>query len=134
MEAGAYVPDEMTVAMLAERMQQSDVDAGFILDGFPRTANQVAALDALLGNRGLDRVVLFEVKEDALVDRMLSRGRADDTEETIRGRFRIYEEQTAPLLDLYESRGLVVEIDGLGEVDEVTARVLEAIAQGVVSQ
>ncbi len=84
LEAGAYVPDELTVAMLAERMRDADTTTGFILDGFPRTAQQVAALDQLLGDQGLDRVVLFEVKEDALVDRMLARGRVDDTEETIR--------------------------------------------------
>jgi adenylate kinase len=127
MEAGDYVPDALTVAMLAERMEKPDTVRGFILDGFPRTAQQVAALDELLGERGLDRVILFEVKEDALVERMLSRGRADDTEETIRSRFRIYEEQTEPLLAIYESRGLVVAVDGLGDVDEVTMRVLEAL-------
>lgn len=126
-EAGAYVPDELTVAMLAERLQEPDTTSGFILDGFPRTANQVAALDELLGNDGLDRVVLFDVKEDALVDRMLARGRVDDTEDTIRRRFRIYEEETAPLLDIYKSRGLVVEVDGWGEIDEVTDLVLEAL-------
>lgn len=127
MEAGAYVPDEITVAMLAERMREPDTANGFILDGFPRTANQVAALDQLLGDRPLDRVVLFSVKEDALVDRLLGRGRPDDTEETIRTRFKVYEEQTEPLLDIYDSRGLVVEIDGVGEVDEVTDRLLEAL-------
>jgi adenylate kinase len=127
MESGDYVPDELTVAMLAERLQESDADAGFILDGFPRTANQVEALDRLLGQNPLDRVVLFEVKEDELVERMLGRGRADDTDETIRSRFRIYEEQTAPLLDIYRDRGLVVTVDGLGDVDEVTGRVLQAI-------
>jgi len=126
LEAGTYVPDELTVAMLAERLQEPDTASGFILDGFPRTANQVAALDELLGD-GLDRVVLFDVKEDALVDRMLARGRVDDTEDTIRRRFRIYEEETAPLLDIYKSRGLVVEVDGLGEIDEVTDLVLEAL-------
>lgn len=127
LEAGAYVPDELTVAMLGERMTEPDTRAGFILDGFPRTANQVAALDELLGPNGLDRVVLFEVKEDALVERMLGRGRADDTEETIRSRFRIYEQQTAPLLDIYNERGLVFTVDGLGEIDEVTDRVLAVI-------
>lgn len=134
LETGAYVPDELTVAMLAERMRDADTTTGFILDGFPRTAQQVAALDQLLGDRGLDRVVLFEVKEDALVDRMLARGRVDDTEETIRRRFRIYEEETAPLLDLYKARGLVIDVDGLGEVDEVTERVLEAIDQRGINQ
>lgn len=134
LESGGYVPDELTVALLADRLGDPDAAKGFIMDGFPRTALQVAALDQLLGDRGLDRVILFEVKEDALVDRMLARGRADDTEETIRRRFRIYEEETAPLLDLYKARGLVVEVDGLSDVDEVTERVLEAIDQRSISQ
>lgn len=128
LETGAYVPDELTVAMLAERLGAADTEAGFILDGFPRTANQAAALDALLGTRGLDRVVVFEVKEDALLERMLSRGRADDTEDTIRSRLLIFDEQTAPLLDIYSDRGLVVKVDGDGEIDDVTERVLGAIA------
>lgn len=127
LEAGAYVPDEITVAMLAERMHEPDTARGFLLDGFPRTENQVAALDELLGDKPLDRVILFSVKEDALVERLLSRGRPDDSEETIRARLQVYEEQTAPLLDIYEARGLLVEIDGVGEVDEVTERLLEAI-------
>lgn len=124
MEAGAYVPDEITVAMLADRMRSSDTDRGFILDGFPRTIGQVASLDNLLGAEGLDQVVLLEVDEERLVERMLARGRADDSEETIRSRFKLYEEQTAPLVELYRSRGLVVSVDGEGEVDEVTERVL----------
>ncbi|HJR88199.1 MAG TPA: adenylate kinase [Acidimicrobiia bacterium] len=127
MEAGAYVPDEITVAMLADRMRSPDTDEGFILDGFPRTIGQVASLDKLLGPDGLDRVVLFEVDEERLVERMLARGRADDSEETIRSRFKVYEEQTAPLIELYRSRGLVVSVDGEGEVDEVTERILRVL-------
>ena len=127
MEAGAYVPDEITVAMLADRMRSPDTDEGFILDGFPRTIGQVASLDKLLGPDGLDRVVLFDVDEERLVERMLARGRADDSEETIRSRFKVYEEQTAPLVELYRSRGLVVSVDGEGEVDEVTERILRML-------
>ena len=129
LEEGGYVPDDITVAMLAERLAEPDAAPGYILDGFPRTAPQVEALDRLIGPEGLDRVVLFEVDEDALVARMLSRRRADDTEETIRNRFKIYEEQTAPLIATYGDRGLVVAVDGIGEVDEVTNRVLEAVAK-----
>ena len=124
---GGYVPDDLTVAMLAERLGQPDAQPGYILDGFPRTGPQVTALDQLIGPDGLDKVVLFEVDEDALAARMLSRGRADDTEETIRNRFKIYEEQTAPLIETYGDRGLVVTVDGIGEVTEVTNRVLEAV-------
>ncbi|MGH8923064.1 MAG: adenylate kinase [Acidimicrobiia bacterium] len=127
MELGAYVPDELTVAMLAERMRSPDTAKGFILDGFPRTIGQVKSLDGLLGPNGLDRVVLFEVDEERLVERMLSRGRADDSEETIRSRFKVYEEQTKPLVELYRSRDLLVTVDGEDAVDEVTDRVLKAL-------
>lgn len=127
MKAGEYVPDEITVEMLRERIELPNAEGGFILDGFPRTEGQVEALDGLIGTDGLDAVVVFEVDEDALVDRLLARGRADDTEDTIRNRFKVYQEQTAPLLDIYGDRGLLVHVDGIGEVDEVTERILSAI-------
>lgn len=130
MEAGDYVPDSITVAMLEERIGRDDARNGFILDGFPRTLPQVDALDALIGEAGLDRVVLFMVDEDALTKRMVSRGRDDDTEETIRNRFKVYEEQTQPLIDLYRDLDLVVEVDGMGDLDEVTERVLFVIRDG----
>jgi adenylate kinase len=129
MEAGEYVPDEITVEMLGERVAEPDAKDGFILDGFPRTEVQAEALDGLIGRHSLDTVVVFEVDEDALVERLLERGRVDDTEETIRTRFKVYQEQTAPLLDLYNSRGIVVTVDGLGEVDEVTNRILSALSK-----
>ncbi len=127
MRSGGYVPDEITVSMLAGRLQLDDAEGGFILDGFPRTAPQVEALDELIGEEGLDAVVVFDVEEDALVDRLLARGRADDTEETIRNRFHVYEQQTAPLLDIYGARGLIVHVDGLGDMDEVANRILAAL-------
>jgi adenylate kinase len=127
MKAGEYVPDEITVEMLRERLAEPDAADGYILDGFPRTAGQVAALDGLLGEDGLDTVVVFEVEEDALVERLLARGRADDSEETIRNRFKVYQEQTAPLLDLYGDRGIVATVDGIGDIDEVTDRILEVL-------
>jgi adenylate kinase len=127
LEEGAYVPDDMTVAMLKQRLAEPDAAGGYILDGFPRTGPQVEALDALIGKDGLDRVVLFEVDEDVLAERMLSRGRADDTEETIRNRFKIYQEQTTPLIEIYGDRGLVVRVDGIGGVDDVTDRILDAV-------
>ena len=128
MAAGDYVPDEITVAMLAERVAQPDAAGGYILDGFPRTEAQVEALDNLIGVDGLDRVVVFEVDEDELAERMMSRGRADDTAETIRARFRIYREQTQPLLDTYGGRGLTVGVDGMGEIDDVTERILAILS------
>lgn len=127
MEAGDYVPDSITSAMLAERISQPDAEAGYILDGFPRTEPQVDALDDLIGRDGLDHLVLFTVDEDALVGRMLARGRSDDTEETIRTRFKIYAEQTQPILAVYRDRGLVVEVDGMGDIDEITDRVVTAV-------
>jgi adenylate kinase len=127
MKAGEYVPDEVTVAMLAQRLEEADAKAGFILDGFPRTEGQVAALDGLLGADGLDAVVVFEVDLEELTNRLLIRGRSDDSEETIRNRFRVFTEQTAPLLKLYGERGLLVPIDGMGEMDEVTDRILAAL-------
>jgi adenylate kinase len=129
MEAGEYVPDELTVVMLQQRIAEPDAEPGFILDGFPRTTGQVDALDGLLGESGLDRVVVFDVDEDELVRRIMSRGRADDTEEAVRTRFRVYQDQTAPLVDLYERRGIVEHVDGLGEIAEVTRRILKALNQ-----
>jgi adenylate kinase len=129
MKAGDYVPDEITVEMLGERISEPDAADGFILDGFPRTAGQVEALDALISSDGLDAVVVFEVDEDELVERMMGRGRPDDTEDAIRNRFKIYQEQTEPLLDIYGERGLLVHIDGIGEIDEVTNRILSALAK-----
>jgi adenylate kinase len=127
MAAGEYVPDELTVAMLKERLARPDAAAGFILDGFPRTTGQVTALDALIGQDGLDAVVVLEVDEDELVRRLLTRGRADDTEETIRNRFQVFHDQTTPLLDVYGSRGLIISVDGMGDIDDVTARILAAL-------
>jgi len=127
MKAGEYVPDEITVEMLRERIAEPDAAGGFILDGFPRTGGQVAALDSLIGADGLDGVVVFEVDEDELVRRLLTRGRADDTEETIRNRFRVFGDQTAPLLEIYGNRGLLISVDGMGDIDDVTERILAAL-------
>lgn len=127
MKAGEYVPDEITVEMLRERIAEPDAEDGFILDGFPRTEGQVLALDGLIGPDGLDTVVVFDVDEDALVERLMARGRADDTEDTIRNRFKVYQEQTAPLLDIYGKRDQLVHIDGMGTMDEATNRILQAL-------
>lgn len=127
MDAGDYVPDEVTVEMLKERISQDDASDGFILDGFPRTPAQVESLDGIIGEAGLDRVVVLEVDEDELTSRMLSRGRSDDTEETIRNRFQVYRTQTQPLLDVYSERSLTVAVDGLGEIEEVTERILAVL-------
>ncbi|HEU4319379.1 MAG TPA: adenylate kinase [Acidimicrobiia bacterium] len=127
MAAGDYVPDEVTVAMLSERIAQDDAANGYILDGFPRTEAQVESLDRLLGDQGLDHVVVLEVDEDELIDRLLSRGRADDNEDTIRNRFKVYLDQTQPLIDVYASRGLTIPVNGIGDVEEVTDRILAVL-------
>jgi adenylate kinase len=124
MESGGYVSDEIVIEMLQGRISQPDAANGYILDGFPRTTAQAEALDDFLGEDGLDRVVLFEVDEDQVVQRMLDRGRADDTEETIRTRLEVYREQTEPLIELYEARGIVTHIDASGTIEEITDRVL----------
>ena len=127
MESGGYVSDDIVIEMLQGRISQPDAESGYILDGFPRTTAQAEALDDFLGEDGLDRVVLFEVDEDQVVQRMLDRGRADDTEETIRTRLEVYREQTEPLIELYESRSIVTHIDASGTIEEITERVLEAL-------
>jgi adenylate kinase len=127
MESGAYVPDSIVIEMLEERISQDDAANGYILDGFPRTLPQAEALDGFLGEAGLDSVVLFVVDEDEVVSRMMARGRADDTEETIRTRLDVYRDQTAPLIELYDGRGIVLRVDAMGDIETITSRVLEAL-------
>jgi adenylate kinase len=133
MDAGEYVPDEVTNAMVRDRLAQADAVDGFLLDGYPRTADQVAELDGMLAHSGtrLDAVVELTADTDEVVTRLLKRaaeqGRADDTESVIRRRLQVYAEQTAPLADLYAERGLLVQVDGIGSLDEVTERILTAL-------
>jgi adenylate kinase len=127
MDKGNLVPDDVTVRMVRDRLADDDVEKGFILDGFPRTVSQAASLDELLAERGeeLDAVVEFQVDEDELVDRLLARGRSDDTEDVIRNRQQVYRDETFPLLDHY--RAIVVSVDAQGQVEEVTDRVATAL-------
>jgi adenylate kinase len=133
MDAGEYVPDEVTNAMVRDRLAHDDAVDGFLLDGYPRTADQVAELDGMLAHSGtrLDAVVELTADTDEVVARLLKRaaeqGRADDTESVIRRRLEVYAEQTAPLADLYAERGLLVQVDGIGSLDEVTERILTAL-------
>lgn len=133
MDRGEYVPDSLTNALVRDRLSHADAIEGFLLDGYPRTADQVVELDDILAPQGnkLDVVVQLTADTDEVVRRLLNRaleqGRADDTEDVIRRRLEVYEEQTAPLTSTYAARGLVVMIDGLGEVAEVTGRILEAL-------
>jgi adenylate kinase len=132
LDAGEYVPDEITNNMVRDRIDEPDAANGFLLDGYPRTLAQVEELDGMIEPAGheIDAVISLVVDEDEVVERLLQRaqieGRADDTEDIIRRRQEIYLEQTAPLIDAFRKRGLIVEVDGLGEVDEVTERILSA--------
>jgi adenylate kinase len=137
MEAGEYVPDEVTNAMVKDRLGLDDCQPGFLLDGYPRTLQQVDELDKMLAELScaLDAVVVLTADEDELVKRLLQRahleGRADDTEEVIRRRQEVYVEQTAPLIAVYRDRGLLVEVDGMGEIDIVTHKIFQAIDKKV---
>lgn len=134
MDKGEYVPDSVTNAMVADRLAEDDAVSGFLLDGYPRTAAQVDALDDMLSERGeaLDVVVEITADADAVVERLLGRaaeqGRADDTEPVIRRRLEVYAEATAPLAAIYEGRGLLLRVDGMGGIDEVTDRIMAALA------
>ncbi|MDI6909912.1 adenylate kinase [Nocardioides sp.] len=133
MDAGEYVPDEVTNRMVRNRIDEPDAASGFLLDGYPRTVAQVEELDGMIRFTGhqLDAVVCLTVDQDEIVSRLLQRaqveGRADDTEDVIRRRQDLYLQETAPLIEIYKQRGIVHEIDGIGEVDEVTARIFQAL-------
>ncbi len=132
MDAGEYVPDSVTNGMVRDRLKQSDAQSGFLLDGYPRTVAQVGELDGMLAGKTLNKVIVLTADTNEIVGRLLKRaqeqGRADDTEEVIRRRLEVYEEQTAPLIDLYKNRGLIVQVNGLGAVEEVTQRIMQAIS------
>jgi adenylate kinase len=133
MDAGEYVPDEVTNKMVRNRIDEPDAAPGFLLDGYPRTLAQVQELDGMITFTGhrLDAVLVLVVDQDAVVERLLHRavteGRADDTEEVIRRRQEIYTEQTEPLIEVYRDRSLLVEVDGMGEVGEITERIFAAL-------
>jgi adenylate kinase len=133
MDRGAYVPDDLTNKLVRDRLQNPDCVNGFLLDGYPRTADQVNELDDILRETAssLDAVIQLTADTDEVVRRLAKRaveqGRSDDTEDVIRNRMAIYEDQTAPLISLYAARGLLIMVDGLGEIDEVTSRIVEAL-------
>jgi adenylate kinase len=133
MDAGEYVPDEVTNAMVADRLAKDDARESFLLDGYPRTLDQVAKLDEILNDLGsrLDGVVALTVVEDELISRLLERakvsGRSDDTEEVIRHRQDVYRAETEPLLAVYRDRGVLIEVDGMGTPDEVGKRIADAL-------
>jgi adenylate kinase len=134
--AGTYVPDEITNAIVRDRLQEPDAAPGFLLDGYPRTKAQVAELDTMLSEQGhrIDAVLELTVDVDEVVQRLLKRaqteGRVDDTEDVIRHRQEVYVRETAPLSEIYREHGVLRQVDGMGDVDEVGAR-LEAALEGL---
>ena len=129
MDAGDLVPDEVTVGMVRDRLGDPDAEKGFILDGFPRNTAQAGSLGEILDDKGLtlDAVVQFEVDDEVVVQRLLGRGRSDDNEDTIRNRQQVYRDETAPLLQYYSDR--LVVVDAVGEVEEITERVFTALGR-----
>ncbi len=134
MDAGDNVPDSLTNALIRDRLAEADAENGFLLDGYPRTTDQVRELDEFLAGHGaaLDVVVELVADPDVVVERLRRRaveqGRSDDDESVVRHRLEVYREQTEPLVGIYSDRGLLVEIDGIGEIDEVTGRITTALA------
>ena len=133
MDAGDYVPDDVTNHMVRERIAEEDAVDGFLLDGYPRTVAQVTELDSMVEASGhaIDAVLVLTVDKEEVVARLLKRaqdeGRSDDTEEVVRHRQDVFTEQTAPLIEVYGDRGLLVEVDGMGAVPDVTSRVFDAL-------
>lgn len=133
MERGQLVPDDLMVSLISERVLEPDCQAGYILDGFPRTVSQANSLDAMLEVKGekLDLALYFDVPSTEVLNRLEMRrvqeGRSDDTIATQRERLKIYEEQTFPLIDYYTSNGLLKKVDGMGDVEEIQARVVEVL-------
>ena len=133
MDAGNLVTDEIVIGVAEERLTQPDAEAGFVLDGFPRTVGQAEALDGLLDRLGvkLERCIAIMVGEDELVTRLLRRaeleGRSDDNEASIRVRMSEYQEKTAPLVEYYRGRGVLVDIQGVGSIAEIAERIEDAL-------
>lgn len=138
-DAGDYVPDSLTNALVKSRLEEADARDGFLLDGYPRTLEQVSYLDDLLAAKGqsLDAVIQLVADQEEVVARLRKRaidqGRADDTEEAIRHRQQVYGRETTPLIAVYRDRDLLIEVDGLGDIDDVSSRISEALAaRGIV--
>lgn len=135
MDRGELVPDELTNKIVKDRLAMDDAKNGWILDGYPRNAAQVQALDEMLADLGtpLDNAVALEAARDVLLERMAKRaaeqGRSDDTPEAIAKRLETYERETAPLLDIYENRGMLVVVNGVGKIAEINARIIEQLGE-----
>ncbi len=132
MDAGELVSDDIVVGMIRERLDQPDTAKGFILDGFPRSLHQAEALDELLERLGrpLQGVIHLKVDNEEIVQRLMDRGRADDNEDTIRNRLKVFEDQTQPLVEFYDNKGLLSAVAGVGDIDEIYARIRSALPAG----
>lgn len=134
-DSGNYVPDSLTNSLVKDRLSEDDAAQGFLLDGYPRTLDQANYLAEILAENGqaLDAVIELEADREEVIRRVLKRaseqGRSDDTAEAIRHRLEVFATQTAPLITLYQEQGLLVTVDGLGQVEEVTERILNALAE-----
>ena len=127
-DRGDLVPDELMLDLVKERLEEPDAKKGFLLDGFPRTVAQAEALLAGLdGDRQIDGVIVMHVPEQELVNRLLSRGRTDDTEDTVRHRLKVYEDQTKPVLAVFEGKVPRHHVDGVGRIEEITQRIEDAL-------
>jgi adenylate kinase len=138
-DAGDYVPDSLTNALVKSRLEEADAVDGFLLDGYPRTLEQVSYLDDLLAAKGqsLDAVIQLVADQEEVVARLRKRaidqGRTDDTEDAIRHRQQVYARETTPLIAVYRDRGLLIEVDGLGEIDDVSSRIADSLGErGIV--
>ena len=139
-DAGDYVPDSLTNALVTARLEEQDAASGFLLDGYPRTVDQIHFLDELLAGKGqaLDAVIQLVADKEEVVTRLrkraLEQGRTDDTEDAIRHRQDVFARETAPLIPVFRERGLLVEVDGLGDIDDVAGRIAAALdARGLVA-
>lgn len=130
MDAGELVSDDIVVGMIKERLNEADTEQGFILDGFPRSRTQAEVLDQFLIqlDRPLQRVVHLQVDDEEIVNRLMARGRADDTEETIRNRLHVFQRQTQPLVEHYRRQGLLATVAGVGGIDEIFERIMSVLA------
>ena len=134
MESGELVPDDVMIGLIRERLAEADARQGFLLDGFPRTVDQAVALDGLLGGngKGLSTVINLSVPESVLIGRLEGRSgsenRADDRRETVLERLRVYRQKTEPLIEFYRNKGLLTDVDGVGEVAEVADRIVKAVS------
>lgn len=139
MDAGENVPDSLTNDLVQDRLNQADCADGFLLDGYPRTAAQVDALEDMLAaqsarlDAAIELVADVEVVVDRLRQRSIDQGRSDDSEDVVRHRLEVYAEQTAPLIEVFQQRGLLVAVDGIGPIDEITERIVARLAAADVN-